>query len=135
RGRSWKSEERSDTPAAFRDRERVMRADRLVVAVGATGALGLILGMTEPALCYAPATHTAIGAIAVDRSDMDSVLKSRCRIGLGSALAINGQTVRFWVAIGSTREDFPGIRSLNHFHSPLKPWSNARGLPRQAALY
>lgn len=113
----------------------MIQLDRLVATAGAAGALGLLLAVTEPALSYAPATHAEIGALAVDRSDVDSILRSRYRVDRGSAFTINGQTVRTWVAIGATREDVPGVRSLNHFHSPLKPWTSAGGLLGQSSIY
>jgi hypothetical protein len=112
----------------------VIHLDRFVPTATVAGVLGLLFGMTEPALSYAPGTHTEIGGVAVDRSNVDSTLKTQYRVDLGAAFAINGRTIQAWIALGATREDFPGIRSLNHFHSPLKPWG-ASGLLGQSSVY
>lgn len=110
----------------------VTRPARFALTVATTGFLGLLFG--EPAQSYAPATHGEIGGVAVDRSDLDSILKARYAIEPGTALVINGQTVRTWVTIGAAREDVPGIRSLNHFHNPLKLWADAGGLFGQSSV-
>jgi hypothetical protein len=94
-----------------------------------------LLWVTEPALSYAPATHREIGAAAVDRSDVDTILKTRYRVDGGATFFINGTTVQTWIANGAAREDFPGIRSLNHFHNPLKAWASAGGLLGQSSVY
>jgi hypothetical protein len=112
----------------------VAQPDGFVGIVCAAGVLGL-LGVTEPALSYAPATHREIGTAAVDRSDLDAILRTRYRVDGGAAFFINGETVQTWIAIGAAREDVPGVRSVNHFHSPLKPWPNAGGLLGQSSIY
>ena len=111
-----------------------MRLARFVVTVAA-GSLGLLLGLGGRAQSYAPGTHAEIGAVAADRSSLHSVLKTQFAIDLGATAVIAGQSVRAWVATGATREDFPEIRSLNHFHSPLRPWSSAGGLLGQSSIY
>jgi hypothetical protein len=112
----------------------VKQRNRLVPSLCAASALGL-LWVTEPALSYAPATHREIGAAAVDRSDVDTILKTRYRVDGGATFFINGETVQTWIANGAAREDFPGIRSLNHFHNPLKAWASAGGLLGQSSVY
>jgi hypothetical protein len=111
-----------------------MQPDRFVSTLRVVGALGL-LWMAEPALSYAPATHREIGAAAVDRSDLDTIMKTRYRVEQGVTFAVNGETLQTWIAIGAAREDFPEIRSLNHFHNPLKPWPSAGGLLGQSSIY
>ena len=59
--------------------------DRILLTACAAGIFGLLLGLREPAWSYAPITHTEIGAIAVDRSRVDSVLKRDYGVDLGSA--------------------------------------------------
>ncbi len=108
---------------------------RRVSILVAPGLLVLALGITESAQPYAPATHAEIGAGAVDRSNLDTILRSQYGIDRGVTLTINGQSVRAWVALGATKEDFPEIRSLNHFHNPLKPWPSAGGLLGQSSVY
>jgi hypothetical protein len=96
--------------------------------------LGLF-GTVDVALSYAPATHTEIGRTAVVRSDLDAILKAQYRVDRGATFVVNGETVQTWIAIGATSEDFPATRSLNHFHSPLKPWASAGGLLGQSSVY
>jgi len=62
-------------------------------------------------------------------------LKTQYGIDLGQATVVAGQSIRAWIATGATREDFPEIRSLNHFHSPLRPWASAGGLLGQSSIY
>jgi len=80
--------------------------EKFVATVWAAGVLGLF-GMTDAALSYAPATHTEMGRTAVDRSDLDAILKAQYRVDRGATFVINGETVQTWIEIGTTREDFP----------------------------
>src|SRR5690242_5358699 len=111
-----------------------MRHARFVVSAAA-GSLGLVLALSGPALSYAPRTHGEIGASAVDRSSLDSVLKTQYGLDLGATSVVAGQSIRAWIATGATREDVPATRSLNHFHSPLRPWTSAGGLLGQSSIY
>jgi len=111
---------------------------RCVTLVGTAGAIGVLLvlhGVVGPVESYAPTTHAEFGAIAVDRSNLDAILKSQYGVDRGASFAVDGQAIRTWIAIGATREDFPPVRSLNHFHSPLKPWPDAGGLLGQSSVY
>lgn len=108
--------------------------EKFVAAVCAAGVLELF-GVTGDALSYAPATHTEIGRAAVDRSDLDAILRAQYRLDRGAKFVVNGETVQTWIEIGATREDFPETRSLNHFHSPLKPWASAGGLLGQSSIH
>src|SRR5262249_17507431 len=103
-------------------------------SVCAIGILGL-LGMRDSASSYAPSTHQEIGRTAVDRSNLDAILKAQYGVDLGARLVVNGETIQTWVEIGATREDIPAIRSLNHFHSPLKPCAGAGGILGQSSIY
>jgi hypothetical protein len=107
---------------------------KLTTGVCAIGILGL-LGMRDSASSYAPSTHREIGRTAVDRSDLDSILKAQYGVDLGARLVVNGETIQTWVEIGAAREDVPAIRSLNHFHSPLRPWVGAGGILGQSSIY
>jgi len=102
----------------------------VVTAVG-----GLLFGVIGPAEPYAPTTHAELGAVAVERSNLDAILKNQYGVDGGTSFAIDGQAIRTWIAIGATREDFPGIRSLNHFHSPLQAWADAGGPLGQSSVY
>jgi hypothetical protein len=112
----------------------VIQPGRLAATACAAGVLGLF-GMADVALSYAPATHGEIGRTAVVRSDLDAILKAQYRVDRGATFVVNGATVQTWIEIGATREDFPATRSLNHFHSPLKPWASAGGLLGQSSVY
>jgi hypothetical protein len=63
----------------------VNHLDRSVMMGGAAGAFALLIGLVEPAFSYAPRTHAEIGAVAVDRSNLDSILKTQYRIEPGAA--------------------------------------------------
>ena len=98
-------------------------------------AYAVVLTAAAPAESYAPFTHTELGLIAVDRSNLDTILRSRYDVEGGTSLVIGGQPIRRWVSIGATREDSPPFRSLNHFHNPLVPWADAGGLLGQSSVY
>jgi hypothetical protein len=110
----------------------VNQLQRIIVIAG---ICGLLCGVADTALSYAPGTHAAIGAVAVDRSNLDSILKTQYRIDSGVAAAVNGQNVQTWIATGATREDFPELRSLNHFHNTLRAWASAGGVLGQSSIY
>ena len=74
----------------------------VVTAVG-----GLLFGVIGPAEPYAPTTHAELGAVAVERSNLDAILKNQYGVDGGTSFAIDGQAIRTWIAIGATREDFP----------------------------
>ena len=99
-----------------------------------TAVAGMLIA-AAPAESYAPFTHTELGTIAVDRSNLDTILRSRYGVEGGASLVIGGQPIRRWVGIGATREDFPPFRSLNHFHNPLLPWADAGGRFGQSSVY
>ena len=102
----------------------------------AAGVLGLFGTGGALALSYAPATHTR------DRRDRRRPLGSGRdleELSIASTAVRRSssteRTVQTWIAIGATREDFPATRSLNHFHSPLKPWASAGGPLGQSSVY
>ena len=111
--------------------------DRFGVMVGLASliALKLLVCLPQPVHSYEPSTHEEIGARAVDRSDLDTILKAQYGVGAGIEHAINGRTVRAWAALGAAEEDVPPFRSLNHFHNPLKPWAQAGGPLGQSSVY
>jgi sugar lactone lactonase YvrE len=100
----------------------------------------LLLGTASPVHAYERDTHREISRTAVDRSNLESILKNQYGANDGIALLINGQQVRDWIGTGGSKEDDPTIRASNHFHNPLQPWSQA-GLtilgipPGQSSVY
>ena len=54
-----------------------------------TACAGLLMA-AAPAESYAPSTHGALGTIAVDRSNLDTILRSRYGVEGGVSLVIGG---------------------------------------------
>ena len=111
------------------------RPNGIVTTISVAAVFGLVLGTCAPVYSYHPETHRAISTTAVDRSDLDSILRTRLGVDEGILFAINGEMVRAWVGIGANLEDAPPIRSLNHFHSPLQAWADAGGPLGQSSVY
>src|SRR5262249_24587156 len=133
--RSKTSEGLSDMEAASNLRSALVNhLDRFILTGGAAGAFALLIALVEPALSYEPRTHAEIGGFAVDRSNLDSILKTQYRVEQGVAAVFGGQSIQEWIATGAAREDFPESRVLNHFHNPLKRWDSA-GLFGQSSIY
>jgi hypothetical protein len=117
----------------------MQRASQLGIAVG------LVLGAVATAAAYEPRTHAAIGARAVDVSNVDRILKDQFSLltGVNRPLpSAGGQTLtlREWIRMGADSEDVPPRRAINHFHNPLRTWPQA-GLnvvgvqPGQSSIY
>ena len=113
------------------------RLNRFVatLSVASVLGLGLLSIFAEPSHSYSLATHREIGAASVDRSSLDAILKAQYGVDQGIGFAINGQTVKAWIALGAAEEDAPAFRSLRHFHNPLKPWAQAGGPLGQSSVY
>jgi hypothetical protein len=111
------------------------RPGRVLTTISVAGVIGLVLGMVEAVHSYQPETHRAISTTAVDRSNLDLILKTQFGVDEGIRFAINGEIVRAWIGIGANLEDAPPVRSLNHFHSPLRPWADAGGPLGQSSVY
>jgi hypothetical protein len=108
---------------------------RVAVVIGFAGVIGVLVGAVDRAHSYEPETHRAISTAAVDRSSLDLVLKGQFGVVDGVNAGIRGEKLRDWVGIGANWEDVPAIRSLNHFHNPLKPWTSTGGLLGQSSIY
>src|SRR6266481_912753 len=111
------------------------RSDGVVTTLSVAGAIGLVFVTSAPGHSYQPETHRALSTTAVDRSDLHLILRTQLGVDEGIRFAINGEIVRAWVGIGAHLEDVPPVRSLNHFHSPLKAWADAGGPLGQSSVY
>ena len=103
------------------------------IAVGSV--IGVVLGAADLTYPYSPETHGEISTKAVDRSNLDLVLKTQLDVADGVTSLANGEIVRDWVGIGAHREDEPPVRAVNHFHNPLKLWRDAGGPLGQSSVY
>jgi hypothetical protein len=107
-------------------------------------AAGLGLAAATAA-AYEPQTHAAIGARAVNASNLDRVLKDQFSLLAGANRPLgspSGQVRLFrdWVSSGCATEDEPARRAINHFHNPLRAWPqaglNVAGIqPGQSSVY
>jgi hypothetical protein len=70
-------------------------------------------------------THKKITEETVKWSSLDSLLKGNLGIIKGYKEKVNGKTIIEWLSYGSYLEDVPDCRASNHFHDPLKPWSQS----------
>jgi hypothetical protein len=111
------------------------RPGSVAMAVGVVGVIGAGLGVAERGYSYSPEAHREISTTAVDRSNLDLVLKTQLGIEDGIRFSVEGELVRAWVGIGAHLEDVPAFRSVNHFHNPLKLWSDAGGPLGQSSIY
>ncbi len=75
-------------------------------------------------------THPDITHLAVGVSKLDATLKEQLGMAEGIKVMLKPslgvpQDVREWLKAGSKDEDTPLCRASNHFHNPLKPFSEA----------
>lgn len=75
-------------------------------------------------------THRQITRSAARASTLDSFLRSNLGLPNGIENQITStsgttQIVRDWLEDGSTLEDIPNCRASNHFHNPLKPFTDS----------
>jgi hypothetical protein len=106
-----------------------------VVRIGTVIGVSLACAWPRPLHSFEPETHREISTTAVDRSTIDLVLKTQYGIEEGTRFAVSGEDLRTWVGIGGNREDVPPFRSLNHFHNPLKPWTQAGGVLGRSSIH
>ena len=78
-------------------------------------------------VAYDVPTHSAIATRAVQPtvSVLDRVLKTDLGFSGGISQQFLERSVRELVEDGARFEDAPSLRVLNHFHNPLRPWSQA----------
>jgi hypothetical protein len=96
-------------------------------------ALGLGLVLMIPGVSHGfddKITHPQITRSAVRASILDSFLRNNLGLSNGIQSQIRStsgttQNVGDWLDDGSTLEDSPPCRASNHFHNPLKPFTES----------
>jgi hypothetical protein len=85
----------------------------------------VILALTQPVLAYEVDTHSELSIRAAQNSaKLASFVRERLGLPEGIETTIGNRTLAEWIGRGSIFEDaFP--RFVNHFHNPLRAWSNA----------
>ncbi|MFH1674070.1 MAG: hypothetical protein ABIF87_11695, partial [Pseudomonadota bacterium] len=70
-------------------------------------------------------THPKLTGKAIDNSGMNQHIVGTLNLSNGTETFINGLKIRDWLMEGSKLEDVPDCRASNHFHNPLKPWTES----------
>jgi len=70
-------------------------------------------------------THKELTAKAIDHSQIDNILKNNLGLLNGVHEYFQKRTIIDWLREGSFLEDEPGCRASNHFHNPLKSWTES----------
>ena len=70
-------------------------------------------------------THPEITDRSVGFSQLDTTLKKTLAITDGINATLNSVKVINWLVAGSTAEDTPLCRAKNHFHNPLKDFTQS----------
>jgi len=70
-------------------------------------------------------THPRITEKAVESSDIGEYLIEMLKCPDGTDTALQGITIRKWLMEGSKFEDIPNCRASNHFHNPLREWTES----------
>ncbi len=87
--------------------------------------VGILIVLQIPTLhSFEVPTHRALSDLATRSSNLDDFLKSQLLLPGGINESVAGRRVFEWVQEGSDRED-DGFRFFNHFHNPLRAWSQA----------
>jgi len=70
-------------------------------------------------------THRQLTEKAIENSLANQYLIDNLNLSDGTATLINGVKIEKWLIEGSYLEDEPNCRASNHFHNPLKPWTDS----------
>ena len=70
-------------------------------------------------------THPLITQEAASTSIVDATLKNQLGVDGGLKNTVKGQPLIDWLIAGSTDEDIPTCRAKNHFHNPLKDFTQS----------
>lgn len=70
-------------------------------------------------------THPKITATAIIASDVSKYLIDNLNLKNGVHSSFGDRSAFDWLQTGAELEDDPACRASNHFHDPLKPWSQA----------
>lgn len=103
---------------------KLKKAYRIILAA----LLGLILQENYADGFDNIETHPKITKSAIEYSLLNNYLIHQLDFKDGIATKIPSdtqKTIRFWLEEGSKLEDIPNCRASNHFHNPLRLWSEA----------
>jgi len=64
-------------------------------------------------------------AVKNSKFKVDAYLENNLNLPDGTATLINGVKIEKWLIEGSYLEDEPNCRASNHFHNPLKLWTES----------
>lgn len=72
-------------------------------------------------------THRRLTEKAIESSKFKDAayLENNLNLPNGVETSLQGITIQEWLRRGSSFEDEPECRASNHFHNPLKPWSDS----------
>ena len=72
-------------------------------------------------------THPQVTERAITISSLDKTRFLQDRLGLvnGTTTVVNKRNVIEWLREGSRQEDEPACRASNHFHNPLRNWTES----------
>jgi len=93
----------------------------------------LVITYNQSVLAYDAGVHEEITKNAVRVSQIDNFLRETLNLENGIDTTVNqaiveGKTIASaldWFVYGSRAEDNPILRSVNHFHDPLRSWAEA----------
>lgn len=97
-------------------------------------AAAVILTIPSCVAAYEAASHREMAERAIQLSTVDQVLQNRLQLPRGIREVFDSSEVISLVGNGAQFEDSPVLRSLNHFHNPLRPWAQA-GLQLETPLF
>lgn len=70
-------------------------------------------------------THPKLTDEAIKSSKLKVFLTDNLNFPQGTDTIVDGLPIMEWLKKGSTLEDEPGCRASNHFHDPLRPWTDS----------
>ena len=70
-------------------------------------------------------THPRLTDEAIEYSGLREYLVATLNLSDGTETLINGLVIRNWLTSGSNLEDVPQCRASNHFHNPLRNWTES----------
>lgn len=91
----------------------------------ALAALGLHAVLAAPAAAYDVETHRELSVKAATASRLAEVLREDLGLRGPNGPSVLDRAPEIWVSEGGGLEDRPDFRVRNHFHNPLRAWSDA----------
>ncbi len=94
-------------------------------------AFACILSISSTVYGLSTETHYYLNEIAVNNTNLNIYLKDNLGLSGGIGETVNNKRIITWIKDGGIYEDIPPwtiipyLRSVNHFHNPLKAWNEA----------